>query len=374
MSLRLLLSALLLGAVAPLPAAELAPGSDLRTALDLAADPADARYGLNGAPPGARGVVPAAPAEPGTHWLVRYASDGSVAAWRRFRIAGEPRTTAPALNIPIDRTPPALRWQIDGPQVERDGITLVGPAARLQASAEDGSGLDGEVLATLGDTGATQPPAALDSLGSAAVSLSARDRLGNRASLGPLPLQHDADAPTLAAQRATPVEGMPSDVVRAGDDPVILTLADAGAGLGGFSAGAITHDFTGEAEASLRLEGVPADGRYRLDDRLGNTVEAVLPLRIDSAPPRLRLRADGVELDLSRPVSLRRSQTVELDAVDEPADVARACVALSIWYDECRPLPLSAVGITPGRYRMEFRAVDRLGQRAHQYLPLEVLP
>jgi hypothetical protein len=374
MSPRLLLCAFLLGTVAPLPAADLAPGSDLRSALELATDPADARYGLNGAPPGARGAVPAAPEEPGTHWLVRYASDGSVAAWRRFRITGEPGTTPTPLNIPIDRTPPVLRWSIDGAQVERDGITLIGPEARLQASAQDGSGIEGAVLATLGDATAAQPPAALSSLGSAPVSLSARDRLGNRASLGPLPLQHDADAPSLAARRATPIEGMPDDVVRAGNDPVTLSLADAGAGLRGFSAGAITHDFSGEAEASLRLDGVPADGRYRLDDRLGNTVEATLPLRIDSAPPRLRLRADGVELDLSHPVSLRRSQTVELDAVDERAGVARACVALSIWYDECRPLPLSAVGIAPGRYRLEFRAVDRLGQRAHQYLPLEVLP
>ena len=84
--------------------------------------------------------------------------------------------------------------------------------------------------------------------------------------------------------------------------------------------------------------------------------------------------ADGVEREVTEGTQLPRSHQLDLRAVDEPAGVARACVQLSIWYDECRPLPLSLLGIGAGRYVVTFRATDRLGQRAYARYEVEVLP
>lgn len=350
---------------------EVAPAADLSGALGLQADP-EARYGLNGAPPGGRGELPSAPASAGQHFLVVYAPDGTPSRWLRFVVPGgdaEPAT----LTLGQDRQPPSLSIRSTG-TLQRDGILLAGADARLAIEAADPSGLADDLRLIVDGQQVADPARIPWPESDRTVRIEARgsDALGNAGSSAPLSLVLDRTPPGLQASRASDEPGVPADVVAAGET-IRLALDDAGSGLASLTLGGSRLDLDGGSRQDVALP-MPADTGYTLADRLGNVRRASLPLRLDDAPPELLLISDGQTQRASEGTRLPRSERLELVADDPLAGVERACVELSIWYGDCRPLPLSLVGIDPGRYRLVFRASDRLGHKAYQRLEIEVLP
>jgi hypothetical protein len=366
----LLLSAAALSALLAATPVELAPGAALGEALQIERSET-ARYGLNGAPPGARGALPAAPDRPGAHYLVVYAEDGTPQRWLRFVVSGN-AAEAPALALPVDRQPPELKVIAEA-TVEREGQRYAGPSTALRVEADDPSGLQGEPSLHVDGqpiSDPTQPdlPAMDREL---SIVARASDALGNAGESPVLNLRFDRTPPALGAQRASQREGVPADVVAPGES-ILLQLGDAGAGLGSLTLAGQELTLDGSAAQTLTLP-MPSSTEYRLSDRLGNVAHAALPLRLDDAAPRLLLVSDGLAQPASDGARLPRSERLELVAEDPLAGVARACVELSIWYDQCRPLPITLVGIDPGRYRLVFRATDRLGHKASERFEIEVL-
>lgn len=367
----LLLSAVVLSLSLAAAPAEVAPGATLHGALGLAED-ASARYGLNGAPPGPRGAVPKAPLLPGEHHLLRYAEDGSVQDWIRFRVAGDTTQTA-TLTLAVDRSPPVIEV-VATDVVQRDGIAYAGRAPGLRVEARDRSGLATPAVLFV-DGVAVQDPEAPPLPGEdREVGITARavDALGNAGESAPLRLTLDRSPPTLTAARDAPRDGVPTGVVGPGEG-IVLRLADAGSGLARLELDGATNVLSGALEQVVTLP-MPANPRYRLADALGNLAEATLPLRLDAEPPTLLLVSDGVAQPARDGARLPRSERLELVAEDPLSGVARACAELSTWYGECRPLPLTLIGIDPGRYRVVFRAADRLGHRTRERFEIEVLP
>lgn len=347
-------------------------GADLIEALGVASGP-EVRFGLDGAPPGARGARPVAPAAAGDHYLIEYDADGAVIRRVRFSVAGD-ATSPPALSLPIDREPPRFSVQAN-PAVDRDGRRFVGPGTVFAIDASDASGLTDAPTLWLNGAMQTSPdrPDWPTDDGPLRIEARAGDALGNAGSSEQPGYVVDRTPPTLGASRAKPRDGVPLDVVAA-DDTIILELRDEGAGLGSLTIGGETIALDAASTQTLRHTLSSADTAYVLSDRLGNAARSILPLRMDDGPPRLVFVADGIAQQVEHGAQLPRSEQLDLQAVDEPAGVARACVGLSIWYDECRPLPLSLLGIGPGRYSLTFRALDHLGQRAFQRYEIEVLP
>ncbi|MCB1555077.1 MAG: hypothetical protein KDJ14_14845 [Xanthomonadales bacterium] len=350
----------------------LPPGADLLEAMQMASS-SDARYGIDGAPPGPRGAKPHAPETPGAHYLVEYDIDGIIVRRVRFRVAGE-AAAPPALRLSVDREGPTISLRATG-STEQGGKHYLGANSSFVAEATDASGVSGAPTLRMNGGVLADPnaPAWPNADGPLSLQVAARDALGNEALSGPFEYWLDRTGPSLAASRVKPREDLDADVVMPGD-AIELTLQDQGAGLGTLTIGGQSTTLDPVPRQSLPLTLATADPAYVVVDRLGNATTAELPLRIDGAPPRLVFVADGVEREVTEGTQLPRSHQLDLRAVDEPAGVARACVQLSIWYDECRPLPLSLLGIGAGRYVVTFRATDRLGQRAYARYEVEVLP
>ncbi len=367
----LLLSGVVLSLSLATAPAELAPGATLADALGLQVE-AGSRYGLGGAPPGPRGKLPNAPAENGEHFLITYADDGSPARWQRFIVTGGSAGES-TLLLHIDRQPPALTLRVDG-ALQRGDALYAGPAARLRIEASDPSGLgDGPQLSI--DGAAVDDPQNIrwpDSDQLLRIQAEGSDALGNRGVSETLTLHFDRTPPELQAERVDELPGVAPDIVAPGE-AIRLQLSDAGSGLASLQLGDTQLDLAGDATQVVALE-MPTSTGYTLGDRLGNTRIAELPLRLDDAPPQLQLVSDGQAQIASNGARLPRSERLDLVALDALSGVDRACVELSIWYGDCRALPLSLVGIDPGRYRLVFRASDRLGHKAYERLEIEVLP
>jgi hypothetical protein len=366
----LLLSAAALSALLAATPVELASGAALDAALGIDSSETE-RYGLNGAPPGARGALPAAPDAPGLHHLVVYDQDGRPHRWLRFVVNGD-ATQPGTLVLPVDRQPPALEVLAEG-TVEREGRRYAGSSTALRVEASDPSGLQGKPSLHLDGAPIAEPERPAWPQVDREVQLLARgsDALGNAGESPALNISFDRTPPSLSARRATEREGVPADVVAPGES-IILRLADAGGGLGSLLLADFEHPLDGGAVQEIE-QIMPASTDYRLTDQLGNVASAELPLRLDDAPPRLLLVSDGLAQPASDGARLPRSERLELVAEDPLAGVARACVELSIWYDECRALPITLVGSDPGRYRVVFRATDRLGHKASERFEIEVL-
>lgn len=348
----------------------LVPGADLGALVEGGAA-AGQRYGLNGAPPGAPEVLPAAPVEPGPHWLVAYTADGAPQAWYRFRVAGEPSALRP-VAIAVDARHPLASIRLEGPWLELDGRIVAGVGVELQVEAEDDAGgieivllVDGQPLPagarwTQRDDGPVQ------------LSLVTSDALGNRGKRAASEIWLDRTPPRLEWRRLDAREGVPDDVFDGRRARLSLQAGDALAGVQRLGLGG--RSYTAEALAGgLTVDVDAAALDYFIEDQVGNRAEGSIALRADTEGPRFVATRNGepVELEDAR---LRRSDAIRLDAEDALSGVARACVEASIWYGSCRPLPIDLVGLAPGRYQLEFRAADRLGNRSLRRLPMEVLP
>lgn len=359
------------GAAAPLAATTLQPGDEL-SALLAAHDTAGLRLGLNGAPAGARGAIPATPSMPGAHWLVVYGPDNEVQRWIRFRIAGDAAATR-VLEIGIDASPPLAVLGISGEQVQRDDRVIVGPTARFNPDVSDASGVAHSML--LIDGREVPDPAQWSHAlpeGRHEIALRSGDALGNTGIGAVTPIELDSTPPRLEWTRLDEIGDLPADVFDGKRVRLALRVSDA-AGLRSLTLGGHEIDpalfAEGAHEVSLRGNALA----YRIQDRVGNTTEASLPLRIDTEGPQLLARRNGEAVGLNS-ASFLRTDTIELSVEDEPAGVARACVEASIWYGECRALPITLVGISPGRYSLQLLAADRLGNTSSRRFRVTVQP
>lgn len=345
----------------------LAPGASLQALLD--GEPAAAaRFALDGAPPGPTGVLPEAPASPGPHWLLRYDAAGEIQAWHRFNVTGS-AASATTLRLAIDRHGPELNLRWDGPTLQREGQTWVGPDSQPRLDSHDGAGvaersirIDRQRLDDSPDWAAGRRSGAL------ALRIEARDALGNAHAADIADIRLDRDSPTLRWRRLDPVEGVAEDIFDGDAATLSIEAEDAGAGLRRLQVGEQSSE-TNTLQLTVSAEETP----WQTEDAVGNRSSGSIALRADREGPSLRIEQDGAAVDL-RAARLQRDRQLSLLAEDPLAGVQSACVEASIWYDECRPLPIQLKGIAPGRYVLKLRAVDRLGNRSHQRSEIEVLP
>jgi len=342
---------------------------------------ATSRFGLNGAPPGAEGVLPAAPDQAGDYWLVGHDAEGRVRDWYRFRVGppGEGQHVdegvdrSMPIDLVLDVDGPRAQLQVAGPQIEREGRRIVAADTRLRLAPSDPSGvvqatllLDGQALSS------PETWAQSRAEGPALIRAELQDALGNRATreLGALWL--DRSGPLLEWQRLDPKADVPEDVFDGGRARLRLRVSDPLAGVARVEVGGRARDagLADSAGVELRVEGDALD--YVLEDAVGNRSEGRLPLRADREGPELQLFVDGQRIAIDS-VRITRAQQLGLQAVDALAGVAQACVEASVWYRECRALPLDLVGLSPGRYALEFRAIDRLGNRSARRFQVEVV-
>jgi hypothetical protein len=354
----------------------LLPGTDLGELVD---DPGGKRFGLDGAPPGALGQLPRAPTEPGKHWLVIYDAEGEVLAWRRFEVGGEidgeiDGKQVRTIEMQVDNAPPQAELRLIGDQHTRDGRQSVGPQSGVEVEASDPSG--GVSVALLVDgqaIGAGKRWTADRADGRYRLALQVADALGNRGERGAVEVELDSSPPTLQWQRLDAQPGIAEDIFDGKRARLSVAITDTGAGLRAATLGSRTLPPEQLAAGRTDLD-VDADSLdYRLEDAVGNRADGRIALRADTEGPRFVASRNGEPVDLLH-AKLYRSDSLQLAAEDSLAGVARACVEASIWYGECRELPVDLVGLAPGRYRLEFRAADRLGNRSIERLTMEVLP
>lgn len=338
------------------------------------------RFGLNGAPPGALGVLPSAPGQAGAHWLVGYDNAGRAQSWQRFRVRAPQTATADesrAIVLLLDSDAPSARLIFEGPVVEalpraEGGRRVLGAAARILVEAEDDSGVvaarlrvDGRAIAATDrwSEGLVE--------GAVQLAVDVSDALGNQALRAQTDVWLDLTPPALTWERLDAGAGVPADVFDGRRARLRVQASDALSGLTRMVVGGRELDPVRAAGEGIELR-VDAHGLdYLLVDGVGNRVEAALPLRVDREGPVLQVFVDDQVADAGD-LQITRAQRLRLQAKDAPAGVASACVEASVWYRDCRELPMDLVGLSPGRYRLDYRASDTLGNRSTRRFHVEV--
>ncbi len=353
---------------------EFAPGAGL-AGLVRGEPVVERRYAIDAAPHGEPGTLPPAPVAPGDYWLVSYGADGAPLAWHRFRVAGEPGDAGGKVMLHVDREPPAATLSFAGPRHPGpDGLVLAPsamPGIHLGADPAGATGgelvVDGEPVAIASDWAVGRPEGALT------IGVASRDALGNQGITAATRIVLDRTPPQLEWRVLGQREGVPADVVGARDLRLHVRVVDALAGPGWLVIGDRRIDDPAALATGIEID-VPAGPlTFRVADAVDNVADGALPLRIDTDGPRL-LAVGAGDVRPAEGLRMRRGDPVQLVAEDALAGVADACVEAGVWYGQCRALPVDLVGLGPGRYPMEFRAVDRLGNRSRQRLHVEVLP
>ncbi len=370
----LVLAALPLATPAFAATPEVAAGADL-SGLLTDQPVAQRRYGIDAQPHGAPGDVPTAPTAPGDYWLVSYGDDGAPLAWQRFRVAGEASRGAGRQVLRVDRDPPGATLDFAGPQHRgADGLVLAPTAVPRITLAPDPAGGASAVLRVDGaPIDAPEAWAHGRSDGPLTLAVATRDALGNAGEQAAVRVTLDATPPRLHWRVLGRREDVPPDVVGARGLRLHLRVDDALAGPGWLEIGGRRLADPAALAAGVELDLDPGALGYRIADAVDNLSDGELPLRIDSEGPRL-LAVGAGDARPADGLRMRRGDPVQLVADDALAGVAEACVEAGVWYGQCRALPIDLVGLGPGRYPMEFRAVDRLGNRSRVRLHVEVLP
>jgi len=309
------------------------------------------------------------PEERPARWQVRFDAQHQPSDWQRLEGSDASSTTITHALL-IDDQPPEARLSFNGAVVEQSGLTWLGSDVAVEASANDPSG--GVSVALLVD-GEPAPWSATRPDGSYRLAVRATDALGNVGERGEVEVKLDRTAPALEWQRLDARPGVADDIFDGRRVRLAIQVTDAGVGVAELTLGKHTHRGSelegGRIEVKLDADAL----NYTLRDLLGNQTQGEIGLRIDVDGPVLRLQRNGESVPLTA-AKFSRSDRLQLSAEDEGAGVAAACVEASIWYRECRELPLDLVGISPGRYKLEFRAADRLGNRRVERHVIEVLP
>lgn len=347
----------------------LEPGDSLTAALAIV--DVNHRFGLDGAPPGARGVVPPAPGEAGQHWLVLYADDGRAERWLPFVVSGEATTSRP-VHLTIDREAPAASIQFSGAVLDRADSVIVGPDVVTEVVGTDRSGGLRLDLLVDGQTATSTDQWSRDrDDGSYTLAVLARDGLDNQGKRDVTTVILDATPPQLRWEQLDLVAGVPPDVYDGRRTTLRIELSDAGAGIASARIGKQTLDPDQIDAPSIDIEIRGKSLDYELVDRVGNIESGSIALRADREGPRLVARRDDERVEIEDG-ALSVRHRLALDAEDSLSGVERACVEASVWYGECRELPVELIGITPGKYSLRLRAVDRLGNRSKLKWTLEV--
>ncbi len=337
----------------------------------LAERQSDLRYGDNGAPPGANGAF--ATELPAPQWRVGYDTSGMPQTWERLGKADSDGDVL-SLKLTVDAAPPQASLRFNGAMVETAQGVVLGPDADIAIEASDPSGgvsaelrVDGKPLAA----GAGLSDGRDD--GSYRLSVWVSDALGNSGETGVVDVQLDRTPPTLSWRRLDAKSEVADDIFDGKRARLAIDLLDEGAGVKSLRLGDNEHAAVEIGNAPLEVEVSASSLEYSVVDRVGNDAGGRIALRADTEGPVFIARRNGQPFELGNE-PIRRTDSIQLSAEDALAGVARACVETSIWFGDCRELPLDLVGIAPGRYRLEFRASDHLGNRRISRFAMEVLP
>lgn len=290
------------------------------------------------------------------------------------------RSPEVARAVLVDGRPPRVTVRATGPTARSEVGLVLGAAARLEVSGEDGeSGLAGWTRLLDG-----AEVAGYDALtwGPHRAEPVAVDRAGNRSAAEPFYFFYDDRPPALDAQLGAGGRAEVDGVLYLRPPVEIrVTARDVPAGLAGLSwapPGGPWRDLAASAVASgaqVVLQGIDAAGartevraalrfadtdlapggelRVGAVDRVGNRTQIALRggWRLDDTPPRIALPRTEV----------RAGDALELEVEDGGSGVAAARwrVDDGEWGELTGPLSLDA----PGRHRLEVAAEDRVGNR-----------
>lgn len=297
-------------------------------------------------------VEAALPATAGTVTLRAWAEDG----------VGN-RAPDTTLAVTVDAMPPAGSWKVTGPHVETESGLVLGPGAALVAEIADGeSGLAGW---TPHIDGAAATEAALAgpwSAGTHRVEALAEDRVGHRATIGPLHFMADEDGPEIQWRLVSPASRFDGEAFY--QPPVVLALevSDAPAGVDVLAWSADGDTF--QPMAATRTLEVDGDRvLLRARDRVGNSRQVEARWRVDDQPPEIVLRLpNGTTAAAGATLQLVWGDQIVVQASDAGVGIEGGLVYA---FDQDRPRSLTdKIELQRvGTFELMVEGSDRLGNR-----------
>ncbi|MCB1035825.1 MAG: hypothetical protein KDD47_18535 [Acidobacteria bacterium] len=269
----------------------------------------------------------------------------------------------------VDGEGPVGEIAFEGPQVETDASIVVGPKCHLSARFTDSeSGLEGWKLRLDGvEADSESWLAGTLTPGRHRLSAEAFDRVGNRTLLPEREIVVDKEGPEIrwrVTSAGAASEGGETFYSR----PVSLELSsrDDAAGTERLEWSMDGSDWSPLPAGSAS---VPIDGEsleLRAVDRVGNHRQATASWRVDDSPPRVILQGPfAPDLPPGSVVRVPQGSVIEAWAEDDGAGVADQQV--SIRRGQRYPAPRRFELHQRGTYRLEVRAMDRLGNAVRDH-------
>lgn len=288
-----------------------------------------------------------------------------VRGWSEDRV--DNRGEDSVLDLWIDGTPPSVEIRIAGPQIAGAGGGVEGavlaPSSRLEAQLRDkGSGVGEWTPEIDGEPASVDAWAGPWSTGRHTVGGKVVDQVGNESRIGPVGFVVDGEGPEVSWRVLSP--GVTNDAGESYYRAPVEVTADA------------TDRLAGVKELGASLDGaayeplngpISVDGDHlylRAQDRLGNLTEVEAKWGIDHEPPVIEvIPPGGGSVAAGSLLSVAQGDELEIRAIDEGSGLDYADYAYHIgWPFTVRdPLPERIVCRRRGRYFLNVRAVDRLG-------------
>lgn len=283
----------------------------------------------------------------GSQWVARQRNGQITWTLNTDAAPDQPRQT----RIVLDRSGPPIQTAWTGPHLPRDGYTLVGPAARLTVSSRE-SGVADSVSYRLGDSAPVDElPSPLPS-DLTSIEITALDSYGNPSTITER-LRVDASGPEVTLNLESEItEGtgystVPARVsINAFDLETSARISSPRVAIGE------TIDVRG-----TELEVIA-------EDELGNVSTTTLSWRYDTEGPVAKVLFEGESYAPGKLIRLSVDDAVEFEVSD--AGVGVSDIEYRYNGNRWLPLPNRLRFLNRGRYRLDVRSTDRVGNQTKQ--------
>ncbi len=339
-------------------AVELAPGGSLG---DLVAN--QSRYvAIAGALPVEAGLA-RAPVEPGAYWLAQWTRLDQPPQLTRFVVGAGNTLVERSVRIEQDRRPPSavLVWQ---PAPEQGELPVAGPRSRPQLQVSDRTAVASAELLVDGVPRSADNWSEGLASGAHDFSASVADVLGNRAELALGRVEVDLTGPKITVADPPSARGgwvgkPPYPIEASAEDahgPVSLRI-DSG-----------QREQCQGAER-LRCTLRKPDFTVVAEDRLGNTSELAVQLKVDRVGPELSADSGQHRISKGR-IDVRVGDVVVFAADDNSGVVETGCARFG--FSQCNDLPARFEAVNPGRYQIRVEARDAFGNKSRTRFQVQV--
>ena len=285
-------------------------------------------------------------------WRVSVGSTGEL----RWMLERDAAMTEQSISVVLDEAGPDIRIRWEGPHIDRNDATVVGPDARPIVAATDPAGAEivsyGWADDAVSTTGFPSPlPESTTEL--AVVAIDGLDHENRRR----IPVVVDRQGPVIHAELTSMLPSAPGYSARPARLRAWAEDAQTGARIVGPRAGRAERP-----EEALEITTEEASVLVVAEDELGNRSEQRLNWRYDEAPPTVALQHGGESYTPGDRLRLRTGENVLFEVADAGVGVASA----TYHYNNLptRPVPRSLRFLDPGRYRVLVNVADREGNAA----------